>query len=335
MTSEEPGDPTSGQEIGDESSLTAVPQPDGPAGTFSLAGRRAPGLYLIGWLATLLGLGIVVITFLGGGTGSTPWVLVVGLVLLAVGLVSAAGAQTIERTGRTDLPYRGPSPWLAFAAVIPLTLLAVLVVLGPLSAVGLDPASPFATAIGLALTALVYAGLVRLLVIGPGALTWREMAVPTDARRAVGDLLYGAAFALPVLFVTGFVGVLLQPFLEIPASPLPEAVDPLGIAANFASAAILAPIGEELFFRGFATTAWARTSPHRVAIVRGAIFFALAHVLTLFDLDQAVFAFLVRIPVGLALGWVFLARRSLAAAIGLHAVFNGLQVVALAAASSG
>jgi len=304
-----------------------------PGGPFSLDGRRAPGLYLVGWLFTLLGLGIAGVTFMGDQSPVRAWVLAGALVLLAIGLVSAAGAQTIERAHRTDLAYRGPSPWLAFAAVLPLTLLAVLVVLGPLSALGLDPVSPLATAIGLALTAAVYLGLVRLLVIGPGALTWREMAVPTSVPRAVVDFLYGAAFALPVLLVTGVVGLALQPFLEPPASPLPDAVDAFGIAANFVSAAVLAPIGEELFFRGFATTAWARTSPARVAIVRGALFFALAHVITVFDLDQAVYAFLVRLPVGLALGWVFLARRSLAAAVGLHAVFNGLQVAALAAAS--
>jgi membrane protease YdiL (CAAX protease family) len=38
--------------------------------------------------------------------------------------------------------------------------------------------------------------------------------------------------------------------------------------------------------------------------------------------------------VGIALGWVFLSRRSLYAAIGLHAAFNALQVLALFLAAS-
>ena len=103
---------------------------------------------------------------------------------------------------------------------------------------------------------------------------------------------------------------------------------------------MLAPIGEELFFRGFATTAWARVWGARQAIARGAVFFALAHVVTLFDASfgtgaqRAVFSFVALLPVGVALGWVFLSRRSVYAAIGLHAAFNALQVIALFASGA-
>ena len=108
------------------------------------------------------------------------------------------------------------------------------------------------------------------------------------------------------------------------------------------SAAVLAPIGEELFFRGFATTAWARSlGPAWPAIVRGAVFFAVAHVLTQFDdvvrHGRAAGAVLVRRAAArrrIALGWLFLSRRSLYAAIGLHAAFNGIQVL-LAFAAAG
>ncbi|MDQ1324315.1 MAG: hypothetical protein QG587_1651, partial [Chloroflexota bacterium] len=76
------------------------------------------------------------------------------------------------------------------------------------------------------------------------------------------------------------------------------------------------------------------------AIVRGALFFAIAHVLTLFDASfetgaqRALFSFVALLPVGLALGWVFLSRKSLYAAIGLHAAFNAIQVLALLAVTS-
>ncbi len=40
------------------------------------------------------------------------------------------------------------------------------------------------------------------------------------------------------------------------------------------------------------------------------------------------------LPVGLTLGWLFLSRRSLYAAIGLHAAFNAIQVLALLAVTS-
>jgi membrane protease YdiL (CAAX protease family) len=69
------------------------------------------------------------------------------------------------------------------------------------------------------------------------------------------------------------------------------------------------------------------------AIVRGAVFFAFAHVLTLFDASfavgaqRALFSFIALLPPGIALGWLFLSRRSLYASIGLHGAFNGIQVV--------
>jgi membrane protease YdiL (CAAX protease family) len=44
--------------------------------------------------------------------------------------------------------------------------------------------------------------------------------------------------------------------------------------------------------------------------------------------------FAVRIPVGLLLGWVFLRRRSLAAPIALHAVYNGIPLVLFLLAGS-
>ena len=44
---------------------------------------------------------------------------------------------------------------------------------------------------------------------------------------------------------------------------------------------VIAPLGDELFFRGFATTAWARAAGTRSAIIRGALFFSFAHILTL------------------------------------------------------
>ena len=102
----------------------------------------------------------------------------------------------------------------------------------------------------------------------------------------------------------------------------------------------IAPIGEELFFRGFATTAWARSLGSAwPAIVRGAVFFAIAHVITLFDASfatgaqRALFSFLALLPAGFALGWVFLERRSLYASIGLHASFNAIQVLLAFAAA--
>ena len=320
--------------------MTELPDVEDPPrpSTFSLEGRAAPALYLIGWVGTVMGLAVVIVSFMASGSAAAPWVFLAGLLVLTVGLVSAAGSQAIERGRRTDLAYRGPSPVLALVVVIALTLVAVLVVLAPLSALGFDPRSPLATALSMLVTTLVYVAVLRLLVVGPGALSWSEMGLRAPVPDAARDLVLGGFLAVPVLGVTLVLGGLLARFVEPAPSVLPESVDTLALLANLASAAVLAPIGEELFFRGFATTAWARVVGARAAIVRGAVFFAIAHVVTLADVSfatgvqRALFSFLALLPVGLTLGWVFLSRRSLYAAIGLHAAFNGLQVLALFAA---
>jgi membrane protease YdiL (CAAX protease family) len=303
--------------------------------TFSLEGRAAPALYLIGWVGSVMGLAVLLVSFLAGTAPAAPWLFLVGLVLLVVGLLSATGSQAIEGRRWTDRPYHGPSPVLAFGAVIAVTLIANVAVIAPLVVVGLDPLSPAATAVSLFVTMLAYIGVVRLAVVGPGALSWPDMQVRRPDAAAVRDLAVGAMLALPVLVVTLVLGAVLARFLEPAPSPLPETTDGLGLLFNLVAAAVLAPIGEELFFRGFTTTAWARVFGPRQAIVRGAIFFGIAHVLTLFDASfatgaqRALFSFLTLLPVGLALGWVFVSRRSLYAAIGLHATFNGIQVVLL------
>jgi membrane protease YdiL (CAAX protease family) len=95
-------------------------------------------------------------------------------------------------------------------------------------------------------------------------------------------------------------------------------------------------------FRGFSTTAWVRGMGQRAGLIRGALFFALVHVLTITGstageaVGLAIAAFASRIPVALVLGWLFVRRRSIWAPIGLHAAFNAiLLLLAESAARSG
>ena len=89
----------------------------------------------------------------------------------------------------------------------------------------------------------------------------------------------------------------------------------------------------EIIFRGVALTAWARTFGERSGILRSALFFALAHVILVggATVGEAagltVVGFASRLPVALLLGWVFVRRRSIYAAIGLHAAFNAVLLV--------
>ncbi len=317
-----------------------TPRPDADAGpgllTFTLEGRRAPALFLAGWLGTILGLGITVIGLLSQAGLAGGLLSLVGLGLLSAGLIAAAGSQAIERRAAARSAYVGPSPVVVFAAAIALTFFLVILVGTPLVAAGLDPVGPAAAFVSLIVTAFVYVALLRLLVVGTGSLTWRDLGVVPLGPRALTDALWGLVFAVPILFATGLLGLLLSAFLPVAESPLPEPVDGGGLLLNLVSAAVLAPIAEELFFRGFAVSAWNRQYGPRRALVQGAVFFALAHVITLGGSSAAegfglaAFAFAVRLPVALALGWLFLRRGTLYGPIALHAAFNALQVLALA-----
>jgi membrane protease YdiL (CAAX protease family) len=316
-----------------------TPSPEPRLAIFSLEGRSVPALYVAAWLGIIIGGGLLFVGVMAVGSAAAPWLFIGGLLLLAAGLIAAAGSQAIERGRRTDLAYRGPSPVLVFLGIVALTPLAQIVVLGPLSSLGLDPRSPAGTAVNLAIQTLLYAAVVRLVVVGTGTLSWGELGVVRPGAAQLRDLLLGAVVAVPVLVLTLLLGGVLSRFVEPSPSPLPDPGSAAGLLLNLVSAAILAPLGEELFFRGFTTTAWAKAAGARPAIVRGAVFFALVHVLTLFDTtfaegaQRAVYAFVALLPVGLTLGWLFLARRSLYAAIGLHAAFNGIQLLLLALAS--
>jgi membrane protease YdiL (CAAX protease family) len=340
------GDPTPAADT-----VTSVPaadegspstrQPPGAA-IFSLDGRAAPGLYLVGWLATVLGLAVLAAVVLSGPGGTGGLVLaLISSGLLAVGLVAAAGAQGIDRRARGAM-YAGPSPFLVFAASLPIALPGAVLALRVAELAGVDPSSPLGSLIGQVILLVGLALLVRLLVVGPGALGWSEMGLPLPrVNVALGHLASGAVLAVPVILMTAVVsGLLVTALGTRPDSPLPVTHDGTGIALNFLAAVIVAPLGEELFFRGFALTAWDRSLGQRRALIRAALFFAFIHVLTVGGAtfgeaaSRAVIGFTTRLPVAFVLGWLFLRRRSILAPIGLHATFNGLLLLVAQAAGS-
>ncbi|HEY7590068.1 MAG TPA: type II CAAX endopeptidase family protein [Candidatus Limnocylindrales bacterium] len=332
----------------DASGGPALPD-DGPGGdpprpplgltTFTLEGRTAPALFLVGWLGTIVGLGATIVASFGARGVAGGILFLVGTSLLTIGLIAAAGAQTIERRAARIEGYSGPSPMLVFAASIALTLFLSVAVGTPLILLGLDADGPAAALIGTLFVFVSYFVLIRLLVVGSGALTWRDMGLGRGLRSIGEDAAWGIALAVPVLLASGLLARILSLFLPVEEPLLPPATDAPGILLNLLTAAVVAPIGEEMFFRGFATTAWARIYGANRALIQGALVFAAAHLLTLpavsadEGLRTAFFTFLVRLPVALTLGWLFLRRRSLVAPIFLHGTFNGLQVLALAAAS--
>ena len=208
--------------------------------------------------------------------------IVVGLIPLSIGLIAGAGSQAIERRVRGRLPYQGPSPFLVLFASVPISLLAVLAVSVPLAFVGVPLDGPFGALVSVTVQAAVYIGLVRLLVVDAGALDWAAMGVSRPDRRAVAEGLGGAAWALPIVFVTGIVvSILLRAVPVEPVSPLPPTGTNIGFALSLLAGVVVAPFGEEILFRAFATTAWVRGLGVTRGVVLGALVFAFAHVLTI------------------------------------------------------
>ena len=218
-----------------------------------------------------------------------------------------AGHRTARPGG---LPYQGPSPLLVFVAAIPVSLVAVIVLSLPLVALGVDVDSPFGRFLSVAVQTLVYIGLIRLLVVDAGALSWSEMgirrlgrpAVVRDPRRA------RAGHSRSSSSRSRSRSCCCSCSRSRPVSPLPPTGELTGFLLQFAAGAIIAPIGEELLFRGLATTAWVRGlgvrrgRPPRGARVRaGPRHRRSAGSTTEEAFGLAVVGFATRVPVALAL----------------------------------
>jgi len=326
--------------------MNTVPRP----GLLQLAGREAPALYVIGLLATVVGVSALVAGIAGAGVG----LIILALVLVGVGGIALSGASALQR--RVDTPaagWRGPGPLAIFWTTIPWALLAQLLVAAMLTAVGAATAlrTPLGT-LALAAASNAATGLIiGLVVVGSGAVRWRDLILATPAaspktmpppdRRGglAGDLFWGVALALPIMTAAGLFATLVMNGTGVSAPVvLPPAMGALDLAANVLTAGLIAPIGEELLYRGVIAQAWGRQSSARRAILFSAIVFAFAHTLTVGGTSVAdaasvaAVAFLVRLPLGIALGWLWIRRRSLIATIALHASYN-LAIVAVVALS--
>jgi membrane protease YdiL (CAAX protease family) len=326
------------------------PSPDGPAGsgpaprhlgltTFTIEGRQAPALFVVGWLATLIGVALTAIVAFGAPGLGGAIISLASLFALSLGLILLAGSQTIERRA-AGAAYAGPSPLLVLIAVVAVTRLA-----GFLVGVLLVPFADripmeVGDLIAVVLQALVFFGVLRVLIVGPGVLSWAQMGWIADRAVAIRGLSGGAVFAGPLILVTSLIVAVAVNLAGVaPPSPLPPTGTLSGLVLHLIAGALVAPLAEEMLFRGFALTAWRQVVGVRGAIVRSSIVFVLAHVLfvsgdTFSETVRVAFvAGVVRIPVAFALGWLFVRTGSIWGPIGLHAAFNGI-LIALAEAAA-
>jgi membrane protease YdiL (CAAX protease family) len=319
-------------------------------GLLQLAGREAPALYVIGLGATVLGASALVAGIAGGGIGPA----MLALVLIGIGGIALSGASALQRSVDTPVAgWRGPGPLAIFWTAITWALLAQMLISALLSALGVATAltTPLGVLVLVTASNLATVLAIGLVVVGSGAVRWRDLILATSAsspstlpqpdRRGgfVGDLFWGVALALPILTAAGLLATLVMNVTGLSAPVvLPPAMSAVDVATNALTAGLIAPIGEELLYRGVIAQAWARQSSARRAILFSAIVFAFAHTLAVVGtsvgdgVSLAAVAFVVRLPLGVALGWLWIRRRSLLATIALHSAYN-LVIVAIVALS--
>ncbi|MET1231804.1 MAG: CPBP family intramembrane glutamic endopeptidase, partial [Candidatus Limnocylindrales bacterium] len=122
-----------------------------------------------------------------------------------------------------------------------------------------------------------------------------------------------------------------------PTSRIPAVEGGLATLIVVVGAAVVAPIAEEVFFRGFALTAWQRDLGARAALIRSSVFFALVHIanvggVTFGDAaSEALLQVAVIVPLGFVLGWAY-QRHGIGASIAGHVGYNSTLLLLAAAA---
>jgi membrane protease YdiL (CAAX protease family) len=174
---------------------------------------------------------------------------------------------------------------------------------------------------GSAVAAVIQYGILLavLLLIGRG-LDLRELLAWRRPRSWPGATGF-ALVALATIYLTaGVVDVFLDPAEEQGLTPERWEPDRAGAyAANFVAVALLAPVVEELVYRGAGVSLLLRFG-RGAAIVVTAAAFAAAH--GLLEAFPILFVF------GLALAWLRLRTESIIPCVAVHALFNAAALVA-------
>jgi len=286
----------------------------------------------IGFLAAIAGDGVAEYLLSRQAEGDSPtiglWVGFIGAVVLVAGLTWVAVASIIRRRSLPADRYRGPSIFVLFAMIelgLPFLLVPPL-----LAFTGADFSaltSPGALTAQLLITPLSFFLLLGLFVALPRALRGVRLWLGAASVRQLviglvaGVFIWAAAQVLAGVLVTILRMLGLNPEGQQEVTSIAGQL-PLPVAV--VTIAVLAPIAEELFFRGFVFNAWEREYGTRSALIGAALLFGLAHVP-----GGTPLAVVIVLLLGVVLTSVYAWTRNLATTIGIHAAFNLASVLAL------
>lgn len=306
--------------------LPTGPHPTIGPSTVSLPRWPGPVLAIGGALLAVISLGAASLA-LDGQLGDTDpvvlaWLTIAGALSFTAGLLYAAVRQLRVRRFLAPERYRGPSVFVLLALV--LVLAAVLTAPFGADAAALLLGSGELTLVGsIVLLISTQAALLLvswLLAFRPNALAALPRFPGPDPGRAVRmGLVWGVVAWLGASLASAVVVTLLEA-LGIDVSPQ-AAEQALGLVEPWVAVVaivILAPIAEEVFFRGVVFNAFLRERGPRLAYLGSAALFAVIHL--------SIVALLPIFLLGLALAWVYDRTGSLLAPIVMHAVVNGISV---------
>ena len=319
--------------------LTPSPSPSDPLG-------RYRGLQVISILLAVGGIGLVLAAVVLGeanaGASRDRALLVAalaagGALAAVIGLLMNAVRAIVVREALPVTRYRGPAVFVLLAIATVLSTIGSLTIGGEVLA--LANGQDMSIGAALVLLTVTQAGLLAaaiMFVAVPNALPGIRL-VPSHG--GLRSFAIGLVLAIPAWIVATMIGVLLQVLLELLGHPVQpgivdNAVARLDPTVLVLAIVLVAPVAEEIFFRGVVLNAWLREYGERTAILGSAALFAAIHS----DISgtEALLTSIARVlPIfglGLALGIVYRRTGSLLAAIGLHMGFNAISIaLALAA----
>ncbi|HET6745886.1 MAG TPA: type II CAAX endopeptidase family protein [Candidatus Limnocylindria bacterium] len=240
-------------------------------------------------------------------------------VLLGIGL--HIGRSLVAREALALDRYRGPSLIvLLMLAIVAANFASLSVVNDALALTEGRAPSIYGSLVILTITQAAMLGVAAIFVAAPRALEGLSLLPAKGLFRSMG---LGLLLAIPAWIGAQLLAVIVARLLELaglrPDEGIAEVainlVDPVVLAIALV---IVAPVAEEIFFRGIVYNAWLREYGPRRALMGSAILFALIH--------GSIFVLVPIFALGVALAVVYRGTGSLPAAIAMHAGFNGITL---------
>lgn len=188
-----------------------------------------------------------------------------------------------------------------------------------------------ATIVSSAVAALTILGLLLLWLTRRHHRWLDVLGRPSDLAADVrAGLIFGLGLYVVTVFVVGFVLVALFGALSGGSVEAPEQVSqnlpPVGVAVTIVYALVVAPIGEELFFRGVLFRSLRDPYGFWPGAVVSSLLFGAIHYIPAPALDSLLLI-TVMVFTGFGLTYIYERRRTIVAPIAAHMMFNAVGLV--------